>query len=349
MATSDVTVLGGGIFGLSIAYSCLRRGARVRLVEQRAIGSGSSGGLVGALAPHVPGDWNDKKQFQFESLLLARDWWREIEQISEMPSGYARTGRVQPLADARAVELAQARVAEAQLCWKGFADWRVVPLDGFANWAPETATGLGVLDTLSARLSPIRATKALTQAIRRLGGEIIVGEAEVDGAVVWATGWSGLRELSSMLGRAVGNGVKGQSLSVAMDARDGPQLFVDGLHIVPHDDGTVAVGSTSERSFDEPTSTDEKLDALWLRATKAVPALAGAPIVARWAGVRPRAATRAPMLGRWPGRPGHYVANGGFKIGFGIAPKVGETMAALVLDGTETMPAAFRLEASLEI
>ena len=35
----------------------------------------------------------------------------------------------------------------------------------------------------------------------------------------------------------------------------------------------------------------------------------------RWAGLRPRARSRAPMLGAWPGRPGHFIANGGFKIG----------------------------------
>ncbi|NJM84685.1 MAG: FAD-binding oxidoreductase, partial [Tabrizicola sp.] len=70
MARVDLTVRGGGIFGLSIAWACLGRGARVRLIETVAIGAGSSGGLVGALAPHVPESWNEKKQFQLESLLM---------------------------------------------------------------------------------------------------------------------------------------------------------------------------------------------------------------------------------------------------------------------------------------
>ena len=54
MARADVTVRGGGIFGLSIAWACLGRGAKVRLIETVALGAGSSGGLVGALSPHVP-------------------------------------------------------------------------------------------------------------------------------------------------------------------------------------------------------------------------------------------------------------------------------------------------------
>jgi glycine/D-amino acid oxidase-like deaminating enzyme len=59
--------------------------------------------------------------------------------------------------------------------------------------------------------------------------------------------------------------------------------------------------------------------------------------------VRPRAKTRAPLLGAWPNREGHFVANGGFKIGFGMAPKVAEVMVDLVLSGRDTIPEGFRL------
>jgi glycine/D-amino acid oxidase-like deaminating enzyme len=53
------------------------------------------------------------------------------------------------------------------------------------------------------------------------------------------------------------------------------------------------------------------------------------------------------MLGEWPDRPGHFIANGGFKIGFGMAPKIAEAMADLVLDGRDTLPEGFRVTASL--
>jgi len=70
-------------------------------------------------------------------------------------------------------------------------------------------------------------------------------------------------------------------------------------------------------------------------------------VIGRWAGVRPRARTRAPMLGAHPFEKGAFVANGGFKIGFGVAPKVGEVMAELVLDGMDRIPEPFRAERSL--
>ena len=38
MATADVTVMGGGIFGLAIAYTLCLRGAKVRLIERHHVG-----------------------------------------------------------------------------------------------------------------------------------------------------------------------------------------------------------------------------------------------------------------------------------------------------------------------
>ncbi|MFC7703092.1 NAD(P)/FAD-dependent oxidoreductase [Plastorhodobacter daqingensis] len=351
MAMADVTVHGAGIFGLSVAWECARRGARVRVIEKTAIGAGSSGGLVGALAPHVPENWNDKKAFQLESLLLAPDFWAGVAAASGRDPGYARTGRLQPLADEHAVERARARAEEAALLWRGAAQWRVVEAASFGTWAPASPTGLLIHDTLSARLHPRQAGAALAAAIQALGGEIVIGTipetGKPDGAVLWATGVEGLADLGAALNRPLGTGVKGQALALRHAAQDLPQLFVEGLHIVPHGDGTVAIGSTSEREFSDPSSTDAQLDVLEQRARAACPVLADAPVVARWAGVRPRARSRAPMLGHWPGRPGHFIANGGFKIGFGMAPGVARVMADLLLEGHDRIPPEFRVEASL--
>jgi glycine oxidase len=149
------------------------------------------------------------------------------------------------------------------------------------------------------------------------------------------------------LGRSFGSGVKGQAALLRLDMRDAPQLFVDTVHIVPHADGTVAIGSTSERDYDDAASTDDQLDALIARACAAVPALRDVAVIDRWAGVRPRSRSRAPVLGLHPVHKDHFIANGGFKIGFGMAPKVAQVMADLVLDGVDRIPAGFRPEASL--
>ena len=333
MAIADITVMGAGVFGLSVAYVCARRGAKVQVIDPGGVAAGASGGLVGALAPHVPEHWNDKKAFQFDSLIKAEDYWAGVAALTGAETGYARSGRLQPLGDDKAVALAQARAASATDLWQGRATWQVEPVSD-SPWMPPSPSGFVVHDTLSALIHPRRATQALADAVLALGGTIRPVGTPV-GKVVWATGYAGMQDIG-------GNGVKGQAALLRHDAAGAPQLFADALHIIPHLDGTVAVGSTSERDFTDPTSTDHALDDVIARAITAFPVLQGAAVIERWAGVRPRAPSRAPVLGPHPTRQGEYIANGGFKIGFGMAPKVGQVMADLLLDGIDAIPAGFR-------
>ena len=342
----DVTIRGAGIFGLSIAWECLCRGAAVRVVDPHGVGAGASGGVVGALAPHVPENWNDKKAFQLESLLAAEAFWRGVAEAGGMSPGYARSGRLQPVADERALELARAREETARALWRDRARWQVIRAEEVGAWGPVSATGWLIRDTLSARMHPRAAGQALAAAIRAKGGEI-VSEAGDDGAVIWAAGVWDLDRISAALGRDVGNGVKGQGAVLAFDARDMPQIYADAVHVVPHENGTVAIGSTSERDYDDPSVTDTRLDEVLARAVAAVPALRGAQVIERWAGVRPRAKSRAPMLGAHPLHAGQFIANGGFKIGFGMAPGVARAMADLVLNRQDRIPEGFRVVASL--
>ena len=345
MARVDLTVRGAGVFGLSVAWACARRGARVRLIAAEGLGTGASSGLVGALAPHVPEAWNPLKQFQLESLLMASGWWHTVQRAGGADPGYLRSGRVQPLADAAAVEAARARAAGAAAHWGKAAEWRVEPATG-AEWEPQSPSGWLVRDTLSARLSPRGAGRALVAALRASGADLVEGEGAEEGPVVHATGWQGLRALSDWFGRRLGGGVKGQAAAFRFSAGNLPQIYAGGLHLVPHADGTVAVGSTSETEW-QAEGVDAQLEALIGRARAVLPCLQGAEVVDRWAGIRPRAASRQPVLGPWPGRPGHFIANGGFKIGFGMAPKAAEVMADLLLEGRDGVPEGFRPEVLL--
>ncbi len=45
---AEVTIKGAGIIGLSIAWECILRGAKVQVIDPHGIGAGSSGGIVGA-------------------------------------------------------------------------------------------------------------------------------------------------------------------------------------------------------------------------------------------------------------------------------------------------------------
>ncbi|MGH1369674.1 MAG: NAD(P)/FAD-dependent oxidoreductase [Maritimibacter sp.] len=341
----DVTIRGAGAFGLSIAFVMAQRGVKVRVVDPNGPGGGASGGIVGALAPHAPENWIAKKAFQFDSLDKAEAFWRSVEAIGGTSSGYGRTGRLQAIDDEHALKFALEREENAKSLWQGRYHWNVIKSPG--AWAPISPTGYFIHDTLTARMFPRRACAALAAAIIALGGEITT-DARDQGPVVWATGAAGLVDLSQDIGQTVGGAMKGQAALLRFDAKTKPQIYAGGVHIVAHADGTVAIGSTSERDFLNATDTDEQLDQVIERARAVVPALQNAPVIERWAGLRPRAKTRAPMLGEWPGRSGHFVANGGFKIGFGIAPAVGGLMADLVLDQNDQIPDHFRVDSSLK-
>ncbi len=338
---TDLTIMGAGIFGLCLAHAAQNRGASVQVIDPGGIGAGASGGLVGALAPHAPENWTPAKALQLRALLAAPAWWAGVEAASGQPSGYGRTGRLQPLADARALALAETRAENARTLWQGAANWRIRPADQPHD--PISATGLLIEDTLSARIHPRMALTALAGAITAAGGSLHRAAAP-RGLVIHATGAAGLRTLSAELGREVGRGEKGQALALRHDAADMPQIYAPGLHVVPHANGTIAIGSTSERDYSDPTSTDDRLDTLHATALALLPWLEGAPIIARWAGERPRAATRRLLLGAWPGRPGHFIANGGFKTGFAMAPLAAQLLLDLVLEGRDTIPPDLRPE-----
>ncbi|MCY3880089.1 MAG: FAD-binding oxidoreductase [Rhodobacteraceae bacterium] len=341
MAIADVEIFGGGIFGLAVAFSCARRGVSVRVVEKRRIGSGASGGILGTLAPHVPDNWNPKKQFQFESLTMAGTWWSDAEHHSGLACSYVRNGRFQPIADESAMRLAVERQKAARRNWGRAAEWQILKPE--STWVPETETGYAVFDTLSAQIQPRNALHCLAEAVRRLGGDISEGCADSNGAAatVHATGFEGLLTLNSELGLTVGRGEKGQAALFVCDHADSAQVFAEGIHLVPHQDGNIAVGSTSERNHNGRTDTDQRLERLIEKSRHLFPRLRKVPVIGRWAGIRPRASSRAPLLGPYPGKPDHYIVNGGFKIGFGLAPKIGETMADLILLGRDNIPDAF--------
>ncbi len=332
---------GGGVFGLACAWALIRRGARVTVFEAATIGAGSSGGHVGALAPHAPDPWNVKKALQLDSLLAAPAFWAGVEQASGLSTGYGRTGRLQPVPDMDTAARLPDRIAASTRQWP--ADMVMsLTRDPQGALIPPSPTGLWLRDGLTARLNPRATLAALAAAIRAAGREIHEHTPAPDDHVptIWATGTPGLMALNTALDRKIGQGVKGQSLLLSHAAPGSPQVFADGLHIVPQADGTTAIGSTSENTYDND-HPDHQAQDLLARAIAIYPALAHAETLDIWAGLRPRARSRAPILAPWPGRPGHLIANGGFKIGFGMAPLIADLTAQILLDDRQDIPDLF--------
>ena len=125
-------------------------------------------------------------------------------------------------------------------------------------------------------------------------------------------------------------------------------IFADGLYIVPHEDGLVAIGSTSENTFADPYGTDGLLDDLLAKARGMAPVIADAPVVERWAGLRPKAIGRDPMVGRHPDHPNISLMTGGFKVSFGVAHALARAVIDEIKGGTLAVPPSFTVAAHFD-
>jgi glycine/D-amino acid oxidase-like deaminating enzyme len=373
----SLLIVGGGIMGLWAAVKAEQMGIDALLLDESAIGSGASGGLLGALMPHMPDRWSDKKQFQFDALVSLDAEIAAIERETGLSAGYRRSGRIIPLPKPHLRPIAERHSGEALTNWKQGENqyhWHVLDEPNLANWVDLAAGEAGfVHDTLAARVAPrsfIALLKGfLAQArhvrvaencgVERLDAasgiaELTSGATISFGHVVVSAGHRSFPMIGGALGVAegvrLGQPVKGQAALLKADTDPSmPVVFLNGLYVVPHEDGSVAIGSTSEEEFDAPFSTDANLEALIEQARRIVPSLVDAAVIERWAGLRPKAVGRDPMVGLHPDYPRLVALTGGFKVSFGLAHRLADAALAVVSGQVPDLPISFTLEDHIRV
>ncbi|MCJ9752023.1 FAD-binding oxidoreductase [Neorhizobium sp. BETTINA12A] len=375
-ASADLVILGGGIMGLWAAVKAERLGIRTLLVDAGSLGQAASGGLLGALMPYMPDKWDDKKQFQFDALLSLEDEIAELEAETGMACGYRRSGRLIPLPKPHLRKIALGHSADAEACWRRGDrrfHWHVLDRPPQKGWPDASFAAAGLVhDTFAARVSPRGLVSALAAFLRRAGNVRIVegleaetidpitnriifrgGESVAFGQCIVSAGhrsFSLLQGVSPRLKHPIGQPVKGQAALLKANIDPSlPVIFLNGLYLVAHEGGHVAVGSTSEDMFEDPYSTDSQLDELIARARSLVPALAQAPVVERWAGLRPKAIGRDPMVGAHPDHARVIALTGGFKVSFGIAHRLADAALNAVNGREMRLPASFTLTSHLAV
>lgn len=367
---ADLVIAGGGIMGLWAALKAERRGIDTLLIDGDGIASGASGGLLGALMAHMPDRWNEKKQLQFDGLLSLEAEIAALEAETGLSAGYRRCGRLIPLPKPHLRPLAERHSREAATNWdqKGRVfDWTVLDESPFADWpSPDFSQAGVVFDRLAGRVSPRGLTTAIQARLERAGRVRILQGSPVRlidplashvqladgtllgfGSLLVAAGVGSfplLETIGPALRKPSGKGVKGQAALLKLDLPDDlPLLYLDGLYVVPHEGGHVAIGSTSENSFDDPFSTDAQLDALIAEARELAPVLRGSDVVERWAGLRPKAVGRDPMVGPHPDHPHIHALTGGFKVSFGIAHLLADAALDSIAGQPLPLPHGFSL------
>ncbi|MTI18318.1 FAD-binding oxidoreductase [Rhodobacteraceae bacterium RKSG542] len=344
MTAYDLAIVGGGIFGLSLANAAMRYGLKVALIEKNTIASGASNGLVGALMPHIPARWNEKKQFQFDALLELPEIVKNLEQATGISTGYSRSGRLVPIYTQAKLDHALAREEESRQHWKtektGF-ECKVIERSPVENWpAPETAPLGYTWDNLAARANPRMVSAAIRQLITPRvhimehtcvttiddkAGKVETADGRTITAdrIILTAGYEGFDLIKDLTGKQLGKGVKGQSLLLekAFD-QEMPVVYDSGIYVVAHQNGTVAIGSTSEEEWDTTEPQPADIKEMHQKAVRLCPALKDAPVIHTWAGIRPKCLKRDPLLGPLPDFDRTWVVTGGFKISYAIAHRI---------------------------
>ncbi|MGY5775810.1 NAD(P)/FAD-dependent oxidoreductase [Rhizobium sp. LEGMi135b] len=367
----DLLIVGGGIMGLWAAVHAERLGIQALLVEAGRAGQGASGGLLGALMPHMPDKWSEKKQFQFDALVALEQEIAGLEAETGLSAGYRRAGRLIPLPKPHLRQIALGHSRDAEAHWRHGErrfHWHVLDAAPVEGWIePSSAESGFVYDTLAARVAPRALLEVLCKSLAgarhvRLAEGVAVESIDPDkglartnegdirlGRCILSAGYRSfpiLDELTEGRKTSLGQPVKGQAAMLKADVDGGlPVIFRDGLYIVPHENGLVAVGSTSENQFGDPLTTDGQLDDLLVGARAMAPVLAGAEVVERWAGLRPKAVDRDPMVGAHPDHPSLIALTGGFKVSFGLAHRLAEAAVREAVGA----PACFKLPQSFTL
>ena len=348
----DVLVVGGGVIGCAVADELAGRGRSVLVVDRGALGGEASSAAAGVLAV-ASGSERDGPRLELHRSSLAR-FPALIERLragSGVDPGYVRSGVLELVMNETDQAEADARAALRRA--QGFG---VERLDRVALRAEAPAVNPAARGALlfpdDAQVVSARLVDALAASARRRGAELVPG-AEVRGV-----DWSGTRVARVHVNAAVVTpgtvvlaagawaarvpgfvprlGVvpaRGQMLALRPATPVGSRVlsWADG-YLVPRA-GEVLVGATVEDAGFEKAVTTAGLAALVAKVTAIAPALADAPVVRVWAGLRPHAPAGGPMLGRVPGTENLVLACGHFRNGVLLAPITAAVIAAVV-DGS---------------
>lgn len=305
----NVTVVGAGVAGLTVATELVERGCKVEVIDQaasygREACSWYAGGM---LAPWCEGDTAEEPVVRLGQEAIG--WWREhvpdvLENGSLVVAPSRDTGEL-------------ARFARRTQSHQAVDAARLADLEPDLEGRFRQA----LFFEHEAHLDPRKAIAALIERLQKSGVTIKYGtpvEAhKIDGSVVVDTRGFAARDVLKDL-----RGVKGEMLvlkATGLELSRPVRLLHPRLpvYIVPRGKGVFMVGATQIEAEDRGRITARGMVDLINAAYAVHPAFAEAEIIETGADVRPAFPDNLPRL-RWHGRTLHV--NGLFRHGFLLAP-----------------------------
>lgn len=343
-----VIIAGGGLIGCSIAWRLAARGAHVHVIESARPGMAASWAAAGMLAPLFEAHDPAMRHMMARSLARYRDFVTELHAESgidaelqcggkldvawspgELETLRAHYGTTLPdgvrelsADEARMLEPAVAADAAGALLSEndGSVDNRKLAR---AAWV--AASNAGAEFTAGSSVREVICNRSRVDAVVLSTGERISADAVVISAGAWSSSIRGLPQPLPVYP------VRGQMVALEAVPRIATRIVADAhCYIISRTEGRVLVGSTVERVGFDMRTTAAGVHGLLSAAIRALPALADAPVIETWSGLRPGTADDLPILGEDPRAPGIFYATGHFRNGILLAPITADIIAAAV-------------------
>lgn len=350
---TEVAVVGGGAIGCACALRLAQDGRRVVVVERGEPGgeaTWAAGGILGAQME--AGGTGPLLSLSLRSRGLHAELARELREGTGIDVGYRPCGVLE-----LAFDEADEESLAARRRWQvaaGLAAERVDAAFCRAQGAsPHALSGLllagdGRVDNrllgralrLAAEQAGARFIQASAREVLHRGGAVVgVALAEASGGearleseqvVIAAGAWSNLLEGTSLRSGVV-RPVRGQVIALSLPPPSEMVLGSPQGYAIPRGADRVLVGATREEVGFDKSTTEEGVGQMRRVAERLSPALGRAPLVDRWAGLRPGSADDLPLLGPAAAGPrGLIFATGHFRNGILLAPATAEIVRALV-------------------
>lgn len=367
----DVLVVGGGVVGLSVAESALRRDMSVLLLEKERLGARASWAGAGMLNcrpfPKAKPGQPDYFDLLMASITLHEAWAARLREETDMDVGFRRCGAVEiyTRTPEDAKRMAQSDRLMEGCCARNVRCERIAAKDVHAL-EPEVSTheiaaALHLPD--DAQIRTPRFARALALSCRQREGtlkestavaDLCIEDGRVNGVmaadgtrysagnvVICMGAWTGqLKALTHAVPRCAKiQPVRGQIVCYQFSAPICSRLITVGeRYVVPRPDGVLLVGSTTEHVGFEAVTTPEYQAMLRRFGEALIPSLAKAEPLQGWADLRPGLTGQHPLMGPVPGIKGLYVAAGHYRNGLCLAPITGEMIAAMIAGAPPPVP-----------
>lgn len=349
-ARADALIVGAGVVGAACAHALAREGLRVTVLDQAFPGGGTTAAGMG----HIVVMDDSEAQFALTS------WSQRLLDtlLPDLPTTveFERRGTLWVAEDE--AQLAAARVKES------FYRERGVPaefLDAAAlrTAEPNLRAGLpgGLLVPGDGVVYPPALARWLLDQAQRAGATVRNGvtvHAIEPGAVETSDG----RMEAGQVINAAGSAAPALTPGLPITPRKGHLVITDrapgfcrhqvvelgylhsahtmtaasvAFNVQPRATGQLLIGSSRELVGWDASVNRAVLGQMLHRAVAFMPAIAGVSAVRTWTGFRPATPDKLPLIGRWPGVPGLWVAAGHEGLGITTALGTGALVADLLL------------------